>query len=212
MPNPGDKQINKRTGEMRVFDGHGWVMQPPPKGAQGEASMRGRLNMGMGPMVQAEQDLLASEQGGGGQRVNPLNRDVGPALLDAIPDWAFGSATDALAKKWGGQDYQDYATAARQFEAQLMPIMSGAAVSPSEARRQIRANLPQLGDSPATLEKKARGRKMMLNGAAKVMGAALPYPDVPTYGVNTQNAPAANNSPQIVKPPANKGYRVISVE
>lgn len=32
---------------------------------------------------------------------------------------------------------------------------------------------------------------MMLNGAAQTMNLPLPYPDVPTFGVNTEELPAA---------------------
>jgi hypothetical protein len=98
-----------------------------------------------------------------------------------------------VAKFLGGEDYQEYQQAGKTFESQLMPIMSGAAVSPSEAERQIKASLPQMGDGLKNLQAKARTRQMMLNGAAKAAGQPLPYPNIPTYGVNSNNlnSPAA---------------------
>ena len=158
--------------------------------------MRGRMDLGLAPMVQAQQDLAKAESGG----VNPLNRDWGAAVMDSIdipiPFTGGGnspaarwSPLDAAAKVVGGQDFQDYRQAAAAFESQLMPIMSGAAVSPSEAQRQIRAALPELGDTPYTLRKKAGMRAQMLNGAAKARGLPLPYPDQPTWGINSMALP-----------------------
>lgn len=182
MPTEGARAINRKTGETAVFTNGQWV-----KGKAGtvDAGMRGRLSLGLGPMVQAEQTMSNAEASG-----NPLQRDWGAAAINAIP---MGLGEQA-AKIVGGQDYQDYTQAAKAFESQLMPIMSGAAVSPSEAQRQIKAALPEFGDSPETLKTKARTRQMMLNGAAHSMGSPLPYPDVPTFGVNTNAAPKGKDA------------------
>lgn len=211
MPEIGHTQINKKDGRIRVWDGTQYVAQAPPKGATGDAALRGRLAMGMGQMVQAQENMRAAETGPNGERVNPLNRDWGAALIDAIPDF---DILAPLAQKIGGQDYQDYVTASKQYEAQIMPIMSGAAVSPSEAKRQVQATLPALGNTGQTLTSKERARQMQLNGAAKAAGLPMPYPSVPTYGANSRSVPApqTKQQQQIVKPRANKGYRVISVE
>lgn len=171
-------------------DGAAKVVRAAPQ--EVDASQRGRMNMGLAPMIQANQDMTGMERGG-----NPLQRDWGATMLGSVDipvpftEGKTFSPFDDLAKTVGGQDYQDYTQAAATFESQLMPIMSGAAVSPSEAQRQIRAALPQLGDSPQTLAKKARMRQQMLNGAAKSMGQPLPYATVPTYGVNTTSIPQA---------------------
>lgn len=190
MPQEGDVALNRRDGSRAVFRGGQWV-RDAAGGQVGDASIRGRMALGLGPMVQAEQNLSAMERGG-----NPLQKDWLATTMDNVGvPLPFGGGewkplSDA-AKFVGGDDYQRYQQAASAFESQLMPIMSGAAVSPSEAQRQIRASLPELGDSPETLRQKARQRQMMLNGAAKIMGAQLPYPDVPTYGINSQQVPAA---------------------
>lgn len=176
-PQEGDRAVNPSTGESATFTNGVWVKAPAQAA---EASLRGRLTLGLGPLVQAQQDMRSAEQHG-----NPLNRDWGAAMVDKIP------GADAIAKAWGGQDYQSYVQAAKTYEAQLMPIMSGQAVSPTEAQRQIRASLPELGDSNETLARKAHARAMMTNGGAKLLGVQLPYPQVNTYGVNSQTVPQA---------------------
>jgi hypothetical protein len=199
MPNPGDIAINKKTGASLTWNGQGWIAgKTPPQ----EASMRARMDIGMAPMVKAQEDMAKSERGG----VNPLDRDWGATVMDGINipipftsgangQSAQWSPLHSLAKRVGGQDYQDYTQASKSFEAQVMPIMSGAAVSPSEAARQIQASLPEMGDSPQTLQTKARTRAMMLNGAAKSRGLPLPYPDVPTWGVNTIKTQGQGDAP-----------------
>jgi hypothetical protein len=186
MPELGQIAVNKRTGQRATFNGQAWIADAAPKSPVADASLRGRLAMGMGPMVDAQERMTTAEAGG-----SPLQRDWGAALLDKIP------GLDDAAKWAGGQDFQEYQQAGKTFESQLMPIMSGAAVSPSEAERQIKAALPQLGDSKETLVAKARTRKMMLNGAAKAGGQPLPYPDVATYGVNSTRpgAPSSQTTP-----------------
>lgn len=190
MPQNGDVAINRRTGERAVFQNGQWLKQTGG-GQVGGAEQRGRLAMGLGPMVQAQQDMANIEARG-----NPysMTQNLDNATAEALagiglelPSWGINfRPLEGVAKSIGGQDFQDYKQAAAAFESQLMPIMSGAAVSPSEAQRQIRAALPELGDSVETLKTKARVRKMLLNGAARQMGAQLPYPDVPTFGVNTE--------------------------
>jgi hypothetical protein len=191
MPNPGDVAINKRTGAQATWNGQAWVVG---KQQAQEASMRGRMDLGLAPMVQAQQDMAGVEAKG-----NPFSLTQNPdnAVAKVASDIGFtipGLGVDfhplnGVAKKIGGQDYQTYEQAQKAFESQLMPMMSGAAVSPSEAARQIKAALPELGDSPETLKDKARTRAMMLNGAAKARGQPLPYPDIPTWGVNTTRLP-----------------------
>lgn len=185
MPNEGARAVNRKTGETAVFSNGQWVKDKP---GTVDAGMRGRLALGLGPMVQAEQTMSSAEQGG-----NPLQKDWGAAALSGVGVGPFHPLEQA-AKMVGGQDYQDYTQAAKAFESQLMPIMSGAAVSPSEAQRQIKAALPEFGDTADTLKTKARTRQMMLNGAAHSMGAPLPYPDVPTFGVNTNSVPKGKDA------------------
>lgn len=202
MPNIGDQQINKRDGRIASWDGRQWVVG---KSQPMEAGMRSRMDLGMAPMVQAQQDMAATEAKGnpfaimGPEATGETRNNAVAEMLGNVGVSAFGNdfyPFRGAAKSIGGDDYQGYEQAAKAFESQLMPIMSGAAVSPSEAQRQIRAALPELGDSPQTLQTKARQRQMMLNGAAKARGLPLPYSDVPTWGVNTTNVPAGGQGQQ----------------
>lgn len=204
MPQMGETKTNKLTGATATWDGRQWALN---KQLPAEASLRGRLDMGMAPMVQGNETMMGMEKD-----VNPLDRDWGATILDNI-GLKIGQNDihpfRPVAKKVGGQDFQDYSQAAAGFESQLMPIMSGAAVSPTEAARQIKGGLPELGDSPKTLADKARTRMMMLNGAAKAKGVPLPYPNVPTYGINSDQVPASG---QQAAPQAGRGIPVLSPE
>lgn len=188
-PLEGKTGTDKRTGQRVIRKDGAWVPlnaggKPPVQ----EAGMRSRMDLGLGPMMAGHQKMVATERKG-----NPFSLQTNPdnAAAKFVGDIGFSMGQNQFypfegpAKKIGGQDYQDYEQAAASFEAQLMPIMSGAAVSPSEARRQIRASLPALGDSPETLRAKAKDRERMLNGAAKARNMPLPFPNTDTWGVNT---------------------------
>lgn len=204
-PLEGKTGTDKRTGQRVVRKDGKWQPIGGGKPPVQEASMRGRMDLGLAPMVQSQQDMTSVERAG-----NPFSLSQNPGNAAAkvmsdvgldIPAWGVKfHPLEGVAKKVGGADYQQYQQAAKAFEAQLMPIMSGAAVSPSEAERQIKAALPELGDDPATLQKKSRTRQMMLNGAAKARGLPLPYPDVPTWGINTMKVPGAPEAPQQGQP------------
>lgn len=192
-PLEGKTGIQKSTGQRVVRKGGQWVPIPlAGKPLVQEASQRGRMDLGLAPMVSSHQRMLNTEKTG-----NPfaLDKNADNAAAKFIGDIGVSVGQNDFypfegpAKAIGGEDYQKYEQAAAGFEAQLMPIMSGAAVSPSEARRQIKAALPALGDSPAILAEKAATREEMLNGAAKARNLALPYPNRPTWGINTMKIP-----------------------
>lgn len=166
---------------------------------------RTRIALGFGPAVEAQKQMYRSEKWD--QRpntrrgVNPLNQDWGAAVIDGADDnilarWA-GANTTALAKMVGGQNFQDYDQASKSFESAFLPILSGAAVTPQEAQRLIRANLPQLGDTPETLAKKSRNRAMMINAAADLGGRPRPFPKVGTWDFTGKggSAPAKPTGP-----------------
>ena len=70
----------------------------------------------------------------------------------------------------------------------MLPILSGAAVTESEAQRIVRAALPRFGDDQETLAAKARQRRQMLNGAALIGGRQPPYPQdsIPDWATQTE--------------------------
>jgi len=171
------------------------------------AEARTRLGMGLGPMVEGQRQMYRSEEWApkaGGQRkpVNPLNQQWGAALIDALDNNAVarwvGIDTNPLARSVGGQQYQDYDQAMKSYEAAVLPIMSGAAVTQTEAQRLVRADLPQLGDTPATLAKKATNRAMKINAAADLVGRPRPFPKVGTWRQGA-SAPAASGAPVRVR-------------
>lgn len=185
---------------------------------------RTRLAAGLGPSIAAQQRLYQVE-GWHPDAPNPMDR-LGHNPLDANPvavavdqahdadekrdvRWTFAAG---LARSRAGQDYQDYTQAAKSFESAFMPILSGAAVTPSEATRMIRANLPELGDTPITLARKAKNRAMMINAAADLMGRPRPFQQVGIMpGLQPRQGPpqpAAQPQPAT----SGQGWKVLSVE
>lgn len=139
------------------------------------ADARGRYQIGADPLVAAARSAAAEEARGG----NPLNRDWGAVVLGGIDlDPREGSSLRPfapLARLWGGQDYQNYDQALATYEASLLPIQSGANVTESEARRQIRADFPQLGDSEETVRRKAQNRLRRINAVFLGIGREPPF-------------------------------------
>ena len=114
-----------------------------------------------------------------------LESDRAAAIASAVP-FDGGAASRMV----GSQNYNQLVSASSSFESAMLPILSGAAVTESEARRIIRSTLPQIDDTPAVRADKARRRRQMLNGAATIGGRPLPYPDLglPSWAANAQNA------------------------
>lgn len=160
---------------------------------------RARITLGLGPSVNAQRNLFAAEGWGeapkGAKARNPYNKEWGAKMLSGVDipipftagpggQSATFSPFDTIAKVWGGQNLQDYEQASKSFESAFLPILSGAAVTPTEASRMIKAALPELGDTPATLARKATNRAMMINGAADLRGAPRPFPKVGTLDLS----------------------------
>jgi hypothetical protein len=178
----GQTASNPKTGQTIVFRGGQWVsagsgragagsggIDPTDtKGVQASAEQRGRINITFDPALEAHRSMVRLE----GQKGNVFNKEWGARLAEAVP---FDSGS--VARTIGGQDYQDYESASRAFESAMLPILSGAAVTDSEAKRLIRAVQPQLGDSNETLRDKARRREQMLNGAGAALGGPSPFPN-----------------------------------
>jgi len=165
------------------------TIQAAPAASTADAATRSRLMLGLDPAVNAMGALARSEGYGSPKVENPYDRDWGATMLMGKGD--NGSLNDWAARKWGGQDFQDYLQATKSFESSLMPIFSGAAVTDSEARRFIQANLPERGDTVKTLQTKTRNRKMILNASAELLGADRPFPDAPTWRAKSQPGAAA---------------------
>lgn len=140
---------------------------------------RTRLALGLGPAIDAQRAMYKAEQWRPGT-ASPLGKNpyhatrpmVG-AALDSIPD---NGMLAPVARLVGGQKFQDYTQAGKTFESAFLPILSGAAVTQSEAQRLIKASLPQVGDTPRTLATKAKNRARMINAAADLLGTPRPFP------------------------------------
>jgi hypothetical protein len=99
---------------------------------------------------------------------SPL-RDVGAGIvqdLGHIPviGGAIRGATNSTARALGGEDYQMFEDSYDTFEAAMLPIMSGAAIPESEAKRQMQAVKIVPFDSQATKERKIAAQKEMISG------------------------------------------------
>jgi hypothetical protein len=161
---------------------------------------RARVAITLDPALEAAQTLERMEadavqrQGTHGSNT-PLGQDWGARMLEAVP-WDGGTA----ARMAGGEDYNAYTSASSAFEAAMLPILSGAAVTESEAQRVVRAVLPRQGDTREVLLQKARRRRQMLNGAALIGGRELPYPEEQVADWAQRYANAAQQTQQDVAP------------
>ena len=183
----GQKAVNDETGQTLMYSKGRWSPEESiaPVSADAPAAAltpgsesRTRVALGLGPAVEAQKRMYAAE-GWKPDAPNPLDRrghnpfskDWHARVLEAVP-WDGGAAA-----RWaGGQDYQDYEQAAKTFESAFLPILSGAAVTPSEAQRMMRAAVPQMNDTPAILAQKAKQRAQMINAAADLAGRPRPFP------------------------------------
>lgn len=99
---------------------------------------------------------------------SPL-RDVGAGIvqdLGHIPviGGAIRGGTNSAARMLGGEDYQMFEDSYDTFEAAMLPIMSGAAIPESEAKRQMQAVKIVPFDSEATKKRKIAAQKEMISG------------------------------------------------
>lgn len=158
--------IDDETGNVKPIPGAAAVMADP--------TQRGRISAGLPNTMRALSILDDMEQSG----YSLGAKDWGAAAVRGTP-----FVGETWAKNLGGQDYQRYMTAAKAFEASALPILSGAAVTESEAERVVSAMLPQAGDTPETLRDKAVMRRGLANGFAALVGRPPPFPDAPTMPV-----------------------------
>lgn len=222
MPKPviieGATATNPQTGQRIVYRGGSWTPYRGEGPQSGDTPMapltpgsesRTRLALGLGPAIDAQKQMYRSEQwntkADDPRGVNPFSQHPIARALEAVP--FDGGAAARIA---GGQEYQDYEQAGKTFESAFLPILSGAAVTPSEAQRMIRANLPQIGDTPGTLAKKANNRAMMINAAADLGGRPRPFPKVGTYDLRggSQDQPRPQAAPAEAKTQG-AGWRII---
>jgi hypothetical protein len=195
-PDFGAGAYETQSGDIMATGARGQPTMLKQAPQQADANIRGRVMLGLDPAIQAQHDMQNAEAHG--NPYNTFNGAIAAAVdgLDGANDHA-----GALSKAIGGDTYQGYNQASKTYEAMLLPIFSGSAVTPSEAQRQIRASLPQFGDSEQTLQRKALVRKMILNGAAEIAGAHKPFPEVGSWrGGTMQEQPQARPAPRPAAP------------
>lgn len=165
LPNGVIERVGPRGGVQRIGSANGGDQSGAS--ALVGADARARFMINLGPLQESQRILESMDEEG----YNPSSlQNIGASALEAVPfDGGFA------ARIAGGPDYNAYNQAAKTFEAAILPIMSGAAVTPTEAQRMIRAALPQPGDSPEVLAQKARQRRQMINAVAQGIGEAAPY-------------------------------------
>lgn len=181
----------------------------PLRGAQtAGAESRTRLQLGLGPSVEAQKSLFALERWNEGKGEDALGSNPHDTLRGSVgnmlsPENPNDTLMLRASKQIGGKRYRDYRQASKTFESAFLPILSGAAVTPSEASRLIASALPEPGDDAYQLAQKSKQRAMMINGAAKLLGEKPPFPRIPAmnFGASTSSAPAASS-----------GYKILSVE
>lgn len=182
------------------------------RGAQtAGAEARTRLVLGFAPTIEAQKNLFEAEewktrdQAAGTDRLgsNPLDTMRGALAEELRPaDGARAPMQTRISRRVGGQRYQNYNQAAKSFEASFMPILSGAAVTESEAQRLISSALPVPGDTPETLARKAKQRAMMINGAAELLGEPVPFPRVPSMRFKSSSPTGAQGTQAPAQRPA----------
>jgi hypothetical protein len=169
---PADRPMKEdQNGVLRYLDGAKEPVFPDvttkpeaPKPLIGSEAMA-RVTAGLPNAIQAVEDLdrLVFRS-----KATPLSAegydpasDWGAATIEAIPDWGL---LKGVARTVGGEDYQLFKDSYGSFEAAMLPIISGAAITESEGLRQMRALEIKPGDSEQTKTRKIAGMRAMVQG------------------------------------------------
>jgi len=176
--NPNRKTEKDQNGVLRYLD-NGEPVFPNvttkpevPKPLIGAESM-GRVAAGLPVAKSAVQDLKRLLFNSKGTAVSmegySPGRDFGAGLIQDVGHIPLVGglvrpATDTLSRAVGGEDYQLFEDSYGSYEAAMLPIMSGAAVTDTEALRQMRAVRIRPGDSEDTKKRKIAAMETQLRG------------------------------------------------
>jgi hypothetical protein len=130
--------------------------EPDPSALRLGAEAMGRIAPNIPPLLAAQRQLQELERQG--VTFTQGVSGVGATVAAGIP-----FAGGALERAIGSDDRDAMVRAVSQFEAAILPILSGAAVTDSEAQRYVRAQLPQPGDSARIRDLKAQARQGMID-------------------------------------------------
>jgi hypothetical protein len=147
------------TEEYRTFMLNNGAMpeaEPDPSALRLGAEAMGRIAPNIPPLLAAQRQLQELERQG--VTFTQGVSGVGATVAAGIP-----FAGGALERAIGSDDRDAMVRAVSQFEAAILPILSGAAVTDSEAQRYVRAQLPQPGDSARIRDLKAQARQGMID-------------------------------------------------
>lgn len=149
--------------------------------------------------------MLRQLEAGGTTNTNPIYRAASglPVIGGAL-----GGATNWL----NSDQQQSYEQAKRNFVSAILRKESGAAIADSEFVNEDKKYFPQTGDSPATIEQKARARDLAIEAlkAQAGPGASL----IPSIVANANQdyasqprpgAPAPQQQPAARQPTAAAG-------
>jgi hypothetical protein len=179
-----------------------------PNAIKAGAEQRGRVNLSLNPAITAMNATIDVEE---------LDRD--PKRKRKVPNNPFSDEPFAHAEymkamgqedtgplkrqvysAMAGNDFNEEMNAYKQMESALLPMFAGSAATLSEAQRFLQANVPQPEDTANTIRAKRLARKQLVNGAAAMINAPPPYPEVGAWGTRTATLPGATGPMAGVSP------------
>ncbi|MDR5802128.1 hypothetical protein [Caballeronia sp. LZ001] len=162
--------VNKATGQARPATGlDGQPIATPTGNLTGEQSNAVAFGA---RALDAQNTLRQLEAGGtnsGGRFAQGLENLpwVGGALSNGVRSTAtlpLGIGAAAQATIAPNEQQQSYEQAQRNFVSAVLRKESGAAISNDEYANEAKKYFPQPGDTPATIEQKARARDLAIEG------------------------------------------------
>lgn len=144
--------INKATGQsMPVMGADGKPISTSAGNLTGEQSNA----VAFGARALDAQNMLRQLEAAGTKNTNPVYRAV-----SGLP--VVGGALGGAANFFNSDQQQSYEQAKRNFVSAILRKESGAAIADSEFANEEKKYFPQTGDSPATIEQKARARDLAI--------------------------------------------------
>lgn len=144
--------INKATGQSTpVMGADGKPISTSVGNLTGEQSNA----VAFGARALDAQNMLRQLEAAGTTNTNPVYRAV-----SGLP--VVGGALGGAANFFNSDQQQSYEQAKRNFVSAILRKESGAAIADSEFANEEKKYFPQTGDSPATIEQKARARDLAI--------------------------------------------------
>lgn len=203
----GTVGIDNATGRSVVWRGGGWRWASggnkndptDPNGIKAGAEQRGRVNLSLDPAVTAMRATIDMEENDRDPRKkrkvanNPFSDEpiAHAEYMKAMGQEDSGPLKRQFFAKMAGPDFNEELNAYKQLESALMPMFAGSAVTVSEAQRFLQSNIPQPEDTAETIRAKRLARMQLVNGAASLINAPPPFPQVESWGRRAATRPGA---------------------